>query len=169
MEALQQATQEEQQRKSKGRKKGRIRELEEIRSELAEKELVLLGKEQELLDKDQTVEVLRKEVPLFSHTPFGHHLAVPHADTLLPIRCTSSWHSRHCRRHAIAAVAVALLRLGNPPWMPVTPWPRAPAARAGAESPEAAHGSEEQRGPGGRAGHSAVHRGVGAAVIGAHP
>lgn len=110
VEALQQATQEEQQRKSKGRKKGRIRELEEIRSELAEKELVLLGKEQELLDKDQTVEVLRKEVPLFSHTPFGHHLAVPHADTLLPIRCTSSWHSRHCRRHAIAAVAVALLR-----------------------------------------------------------
>lgn len=50
--------------KSKGRKKGRIRELEEIRSELAEKELVLLGKEKELLDKDQTVQVLREEVHL---------------------------------------------------------------------------------------------------------
>ena len=48
--------------KSRGRKKGRIRELEEIRSELAEKELVLLGKEKELLDKDQTVQVLREEV-----------------------------------------------------------------------------------------------------------
>ena len=41
---------------------GRIRELEEIRAELAEKELVLLGKEQELLERDQTVQVLREEV-----------------------------------------------------------------------------------------------------------
>lgn len=40
---------------------GRIRELEEIRAELAEKELVLLGKEQELLERDQTVQVLREE------------------------------------------------------------------------------------------------------------
>lgn len=61
MEAQQAATKEEA-TKVKGRKKGRIRELEEIRSELAEKELVLLGKEKELLDKDQTVAVLREEV-----------------------------------------------------------------------------------------------------------
>ena len=40
---------------------GRIRELEEIRAELAEKELVLLGKEQELLERDQSVQVLREE------------------------------------------------------------------------------------------------------------
>lgn len=58
----QQAAIKEDASKSKGRKKGRIRELEEIRSELAEKELVLLGKEKELLDTDQTVQVLREEV-----------------------------------------------------------------------------------------------------------
>ena len=58
----QQAATKEEASKSKGRKKGRIRELEEIRSELAEKELVLLGKEKELLDTDQTVQVLREEV-----------------------------------------------------------------------------------------------------------
>lgn len=43
---------------------GRIRELEEIRAELAEKELVLLGKEQELLERDQSVQVLREEASL---------------------------------------------------------------------------------------------------------
>ena len=64
--ALQQGTQEEQRKAARGRKKGRIRELEEIRSELAEKELVLLGKEQELLDRDQTVAVLREEVRVFA-------------------------------------------------------------------------------------------------------
>jgi hypothetical protein len=53
---------EDEQKKSKGRKKGRIRELEEIRAELAEKELVLLGRERELLEKEQTVTVLREEV-----------------------------------------------------------------------------------------------------------
>jgi hypothetical protein len=58
----QQAATKEEASKSRGRKKGRIRELEEIRSELVEKELVLLGKEKELLDKDQTVQVLREEV-----------------------------------------------------------------------------------------------------------
>jgi predicted hydrocarbon binding protein len=58
----QQAATKEEVTKSRGRKKGRIRELEEIRSELAEKELVLLGKEKQLLDKDQTVQVLREEV-----------------------------------------------------------------------------------------------------------
>ena len=46
---------------------GRIRELEEIRAELAEKELVLLGKEQELLERDQSVQVLREEASLPTH------------------------------------------------------------------------------------------------------
>ncbi|CAK0787497.1 hypothetical protein CVIRNUC_010717 [Coccomyxa viridis] len=55
---------EEERRKTRRRKKGRIRELEEIRAELAEKELVLLGKEQELLEKDQSVQVLREELDL---------------------------------------------------------------------------------------------------------
>ncbi|CAL8460522.1 g51 [Coccomyxa elongata] len=55
---------EEERRKQRRRKKGRIRELEEIRAELAEKELVLLSKEQELLEKDQTVAVLREELEL---------------------------------------------------------------------------------------------------------
>ena len=60
---------EEERRKLRRRKKGRIRELEEIRAELAEKELVLLSKEQELLERDQTVNVLREEVKLlfFAH------------------------------------------------------------------------------------------------------
>lgn len=62
---------EEERRKQRRRKKGRIRELEEIRAELAEKELVLLSKEQELLERDQTVNVLREEVgcshPLLYH------------------------------------------------------------------------------------------------------
>lgn len=53
---------EEEQRKSRGKKKGRIRELQEIRAELAEKELLLLGRESELLEKEQTVSVLREEV-----------------------------------------------------------------------------------------------------------
>ncbi|CAL5222500.1 g4874 [Coccomyxa viridis] len=55
---------EEERRKTRRRKKGRIRELEEIRAELAEKELVLLGKEQELLERDQSVQVLREELDL---------------------------------------------------------------------------------------------------------
>lgn len=55
---------EEEQKKSRGRKKGRIRELEEIRAELAEKELVLLGRERELLEKEQTVSVLREELEI---------------------------------------------------------------------------------------------------------
>lgn len=42
--------------------KGRIRELEKIRAELAEKQLVLLQKEQELSEKEQTLLVLREEV-----------------------------------------------------------------------------------------------------------
>jgi len=55
---------EEERRKSRRRGKGRIRELEEIRAELAEKELVLLEKEQELLDREQTVMVLREELEI---------------------------------------------------------------------------------------------------------
>ena len=50
---------------------GRIRELEEIRAELAEKELVLLGKEQELLERDQTVQVLREEASALYTTPLS--------------------------------------------------------------------------------------------------
>ena len=34
----------------------------QVRSELAEKELILLSKEQELLEKDQTLLVMREEV-----------------------------------------------------------------------------------------------------------
>jgi hypothetical protein len=56
--------QEEERRKVKRRGKGRIRELEEIRAELAEKELVLLEKEQELLDREQTLMVLREELEI---------------------------------------------------------------------------------------------------------
>jgi len=56
--------QEEERRRAKRRGKGRIRELEEIRAELAEKELVLLQKEQELLDREQTVMVLREELEI---------------------------------------------------------------------------------------------------------
>jgi hypothetical protein len=55
-------TEEEERRKARRSKKGRIRELAEIRSELAEKELTLLQKEAELLERDQTLMVLREEV-----------------------------------------------------------------------------------------------------------
>ncbi|KAG7672529.1 hypothetical protein NADE_001651 [Nannochloris sp. 'desiccata'] len=56
----------EQEERKRGRKKGkgRIRELQEIRAELAEKELVLLEKQQELLEKEQTVMVLREELEI---------------------------------------------------------------------------------------------------------
>lgn len=49
-------------RKVHTKRRGRIRELEETRSELAEKELTLLLKETELLEKEQTLVVLREEV-----------------------------------------------------------------------------------------------------------
>ncbi|KAJ9524402.1 hypothetical protein QJQ45_008616 [Haematococcus lacustris] len=52
---------EEEKRKLRRRSKGRIRELTEIRAELAEKELILLEKEQELLERDQTLTVLKEE------------------------------------------------------------------------------------------------------------
>ena len=71
VEALKQSTDEDRkksdEKKSRGRKKGRIRELEEIRAELAENELVLLSKERELLERDQSVQVLREEVRLTGH------------------------------------------------------------------------------------------------------
>jgi hypothetical protein len=44
--------------------RGRIKELEDVRSELAEKGLVLLQTEQELLDQQQTVAVLEQELRL---------------------------------------------------------------------------------------------------------
>ncbi|KAL6753302.1 hypothetical protein V8C86DRAFT_3140054 [Haematococcus lacustris] len=55
---------EEEKRKLRRRSKGRIRELTEIRAELAEKELILLEKEQELLERDQTLTVLKEELEL---------------------------------------------------------------------------------------------------------
>lgn len=58
------ADEDEEKKKAKPSRRGRIRELEDIRSELAEKELVLLQKEQELLDKDQTLMVLREELEI---------------------------------------------------------------------------------------------------------
>ena len=54
--------QEEEKSKQRRRKRGRIRELEEIRAELAEKELILIAKQQELAEKEQTLLVLREEV-----------------------------------------------------------------------------------------------------------
>ena len=44
--------------------RGRIKELEAVRSERAEKGLVLLQTEQELLDQQQTVAVLEQELKL---------------------------------------------------------------------------------------------------------
>ncbi|PRW56412.1 eukaryotic initiation factor [Chlorella sorokiniana] len=55
---------EEARRKARRKTKGRIRELEELRAELAEKELVLLEKEQELLEKEQTLSILREELEI---------------------------------------------------------------------------------------------------------
>eukprot|EP01023_Acetabularia_acetabulum_P047819 TRINITY_DN5041_c0_g3_i1.p1 TRINITY_DN5041_c0_g3~~TRINITY_DN5041_c0_g3_i1.p1 ORF type:complete len:256 (-),score=62.50 TRINITY_DN5041_c0_g3_i1:2544-3311(-) len=55
---------EERRKAQRKKKKGRIRELEEIRSTLAEKEIILLGKEKELLEKEQSIEVLQQELEL---------------------------------------------------------------------------------------------------------
>lgn len=46
------------------KRKGRIRELEEIKAELAKKELELLSKENALLEKEQSVLVLRQELEI---------------------------------------------------------------------------------------------------------
>lgn len=63
-EAENQLLREEEARRSQQsrKRKGRIRELEETRAELAEKGLILLLKEKELLEKEQTLVVLREEV-----------------------------------------------------------------------------------------------------------
>lgn len=46
------------------KRKGRIRELEEIKAELAKKELELLSKENALLEKEQSMLVLRQELEI---------------------------------------------------------------------------------------------------------
>ncbi|KAF8065764.1 hypothetical protein HT031_002824 [Scenedesmus sp. PABB004] len=51
-------------RLKKGPFSGRLRELEEMRAELAEKEITLLQKEQQLLDREQTLLVLKEELEL---------------------------------------------------------------------------------------------------------
>jgi len=48
----------------RGRRKGRIRELEEMRQELAENEIILLEKEKQLLAQEQTLQVLQEELEL---------------------------------------------------------------------------------------------------------
>ncbi|KAK9806660.1 hypothetical protein WJX73_005247 [Symbiochloris irregularis] len=55
---------EEERRKLRRRRKGRLRELEEMRAELAEKELVLLEREQEVLEREQTVGTLREQLEI---------------------------------------------------------------------------------------------------------
>lgn len=57
---------DERRRREKGSKRGRGKfvELEEIRAQLAEKQYILLEKEAELLQKDQTVMVLQEELDL---------------------------------------------------------------------------------------------------------
>ena len=63
----QQVEEEEEKRKVRKRKKSRIRELEDIRAELAAKELALLDKERYLMDKDQNISVLQEEVRAVEH------------------------------------------------------------------------------------------------------
>lgn len=58
------AVQEQEPRKTGRRSKGRIRELQEAREELAEKQLILLEKERELLKDEQTVMVLQQELEI---------------------------------------------------------------------------------------------------------
>ena len=60
-EAAKRQQEEDERRRQRRRKRGRIRELEEIRAELAEKELVLIAKQHELLEKEQTLLVLQQE------------------------------------------------------------------------------------------------------------
>ena len=58
------ALQEDERRAVRRRGRGRIRELEAIKNELAEKELVLLGKERELEAREQSLAVLREELEI---------------------------------------------------------------------------------------------------------
>lgn len=55
---------EVQQETKSSKRKGRIRELEEIKAELAKKELELLSKENALLEKEQNMLVLRQELEI---------------------------------------------------------------------------------------------------------
>lgn len=64
-ESVQRYLKEEEDRRRKTRKgSGRLVELEEIRTQLVEKQLILLEKEAELLQKEQTVIVLQEELDL---------------------------------------------------------------------------------------------------------
>jgi hypothetical protein len=128
----QQAATKEEASKSRGRKKGRIRELEEIRSELVEKELVLLGKEKELLDKDQTVQVLREEVRGFDspHRPQlqcyeGGSIAVLPAFTPLVVL-------RHAAAHMVLGGVPPRLLWQSHSRSPPGPHPQSAALRADA-------------------------------------
>lgn len=52
------------QRTKVSKKRGRIRELEEIKAQLAQKELELMSKENALLEKEQSMLVLRQELDI---------------------------------------------------------------------------------------------------------
>lgn len=52
------------QRTKVSKKRGRIRELEEIKAQLAQKELELMSKENALLEKEQSMLVLRQELEI---------------------------------------------------------------------------------------------------------
>lgn len=56
------AAEEEERRAARKKRRNRLRELEEIRSDLAERELELLQKSAELQEKEQTLAVLKEEV-----------------------------------------------------------------------------------------------------------
>jgi len=55
---------EQKEKTQPGRRKGRIKELEEIKGQLAQKELELLSKENVLLQQKQDIEVLRQELEI---------------------------------------------------------------------------------------------------------
>jgi len=55
---------EEDRRRQQNGRRGRLRELEETRAQLAQKQLELLQTEQELLDREQSLAVLREELEL---------------------------------------------------------------------------------------------------------
>lgn len=60
------AAEEEERGATRKKRRNRLRELEEIRSDLAERELELLQKSAELQEKEQTLAVLKEEVRCFS-------------------------------------------------------------------------------------------------------
>lgn len=61
-DATKRLLEQEEERRRRRSRRGRLAELEEARSELAQKELVLMEKQAELLEKEQTLMVLREEV-----------------------------------------------------------------------------------------------------------